>query len=255
MNKQSLYRLPRAYDVLFSYRDYDKEVGFLLDQFGDSAGRRPATIMDFACGAANHLAAARGECSKGYGIDISEEMIEYANSRHHGLDLRVGSMIDSIFLDRSVDLAFCLLESFSYLYDYSDLNSHLKHVHGLLSPDGVYIIECANPAESIRTLDNGSVEPIEWSMRDADSDYTIRWNLLDVDPYSQIDTIEVTVTHKQANRVQEYAETLRHRFWHLCELEHFLTRYFSVVKQFGALDVDAPFERKSEKLVYVLERK
>jgi SAM-dependent methyltransferase len=253
--QKNLYELPECYDVLFSYRDFRSDAAFLREQCRTHLGREPASVVDFACGAANHLGVLSETCNECFGIDSSPSMIEYARAKYPDLTLKVASFLDASPVETTVDLAICLLESFCYIYDYEQLERHLQMVHDTLTEGGIYVVECANPAESVRSIDCEPSDPISWSMTSENTRYETRWSLRETDPIAQIDTISVSVSKIAADRTTDYEESLRHRFWLANELELFLGKYFTICGRHGALDAEAPFSAPAEKLVYVLQRR
>src|SRR3989338_8584108 len=82
-----LYReLADVYDLLYSYRDYDKEVDFLV---GELPRTESPWILDVACGTGSHLQSLRRKIPKASlsGIDLNEDMLKVASTK--GLEARL----------------------------------------------------------------------------------------------------------------------------------------------------------------------
>ena len=82
MTSSSVYGNPRAYDLLFSYRDYPKEIATLVQWYTVATGadRAPGSVLELACGPARHAVEFSRNSIQVTGLDLSQEMCAYAES-------------------------------------------------------------------------------------------------------------------------------------------------------------------------------
>ncbi len=160
------YSLPLIYDIAFGDRDVPGEVDFLLNAAEIHFGSPIISAIELACGPGAHFREMAKTGILSDGMDLSPEMVEYANELISAADLsptpRVGISTCSAYqgdmrtwrADRQYDLAYCLLVSFAHLLTNDDILAHFNTVADLLSRRGIYIISHAHPRDFY-----GSAEP------------------------------------------------------------------------------------------------
>lgn len=145
------YRFPLYYDIVYD-GDTRKEADFLeavLARHGPAevARRRPARILEPACGTGRLLIelARRGHHATGF--DLSPEMVAYgqARSRQEPADIRrrlriVRGRMESFRLRGPFHLSFCLLSTFKYLLTEEHAHAHLQRVARVLSRGGLCVL-------------------------------------------------------------------------------------------------------------------
>jgi ubiquinone/menaquinone biosynthesis C-methylase UbiE len=81
VRKRALYsQLVRYYDRIYWWKDYSKEVDFLVEAFR-RFGIRGRRVLEVACGTGNH---SRLLVERGYevtGVDVSDDMLRIARSK------------------------------------------------------------------------------------------------------------------------------------------------------------------------------
>lgn len=236
----SAYSLPLIYDIAFGDRNVTGEVDFLLNAAEIHFGEPVTSAIELACGPGAHFRQMARTGIISDGMDLSPEMVEYANelipdnylSPRPGVgsqvDLsssnlcptpRVGSSTCSAYQEdmrnwrapRQYDLAYCLLVSFAHLLTNDDILAHFNTVAELLSPRGIYIISHAHPRDFY-----GSTEPSVERTWIAERDgITVEtdWGGENqtFDPLTEIDklTISYTVTSEGNSERFESRERLR----------------------------------------------
>jgi SAM-dependent methyltransferase len=131
--------LAKYYDLLYSWKDYDKECRVIIDlikRFKASAG---TSLLDVGCGTGKHVQrlAEEFEC---VGMDVSEAMLTLARRQARGVEFVKGDMVD-FDLQRKFDVVLCLFSSIGYVRTYSRLGRTLWNIGRHLRDGGVVIIE------------------------------------------------------------------------------------------------------------------
>ena len=148
MEHPEIYGAPAFYEIAFSYRDVPGQCDFLAALYALATGRKPASVLELACGPAVH---AREFARRGLGVlglDLALEMVAYAAERlgEHG-HVMLGDMAD-FTVNAPVDLAFTLLDSLPYLTTNEELTSHFRCVRHALRKGGVYVAELRHPSDA-----------------------------------------------------------------------------------------------------------
>lgn len=146
------YEHPRWYDILHAQGTAGEVRGLetIARNWCGWDGHRPLTLFEPACGTARHLrlAAARGH--RVYGLDRAEPMLAFAREAMARRQL-TGTLLnaDMVAFDagtlglhraKSIDLAFCPINSIRHLASDGDVIGHLRSTLSLLSPHGVYAV-------------------------------------------------------------------------------------------------------------------
>lgn len=141
--------IARVYDNLNKEIDYSKWADFIEKCFKKYLKKRPALVLDLACGTGSmtyELA------QRGYdmiGIDGSAEMLSEAYSRGTSVGnnniLYLHQDMRSFELYGSVDAVTCCLDSLNYLTGDGDLKKCFLTVHNYLEPDGLFLFDMNTP--------------------------------------------------------------------------------------------------------------
>lgn len=195
----------RLYQKAFAYRDIEKECNFLLKAGALVSARNPVKFLEIASGPSEHaiwFGAKDGLNS--HALDLSCEMIELAEIAAIAASSRVSfhklDMVDFDLSEGNFDLAYCLIDSISYITSQSDFLQHLTSVRKALRPGGTYIIETLHP----KTVLNGEKTTItEWTTDLGDEgNLTIRFgsNKDELDPITQVRPVEVQAVENHPQR-------------------------------------------------------
>jgi SAM-dependent methyltransferase len=210
----SAYSLPLIYDIAFGDRNVEGEIDFLLNAAEINFGQPIGSAVELACGPGQHFRATARTGIVSDGVDLSPEMVEYANeliardklsaAAHQG-DMR------NWRAPRKYDLAYCLLVSFAHLLSNDDILAHFNCVADLLSPRGIYIISHAHPRDFYGSVEP-SIERIWVAERDGitvETDWGGEHQTFD--PITEVDelTISYTVTSDGNSERFESRERLR----------------------------------------------
>jgi len=115
--------LAKMYDLLYSYRDYGKEVDFLI---GNLPSGDNASFLDVACGTGVHLKAIRERLPEARleGLDLNQGMLNVAEGKSLGASLTRADM-RNFNLGRNFDIVYCLSSSIQYNLSEGDLGKSI----------------------------------------------------------------------------------------------------------------------------------
>ncbi|MDO8434060.1 MAG: class I SAM-dependent methyltransferase [Candidatus Binatus sp.] len=127
------------YDAIYSWKDYAKEAQLLLEfiaRHRKSTGNR---LLDVACGTGAHIAFLKDAFSI-EGLDLDDNMLAIARSKHPELVFHHGDMIDFDLPDK-FDVVVCLFSAIGYVRKPALLNKAIANMARHLVPGGVLIVE------------------------------------------------------------------------------------------------------------------
>ena len=119
-----LYRKPELYEIVCPDPD-ETTPKLCLRLFNRYLGRLPSSILDVACGTGRDLAVLARHCSDCVGIDISQEMIQFASSQRPNVRFLVADM-RSCRLARTFDALLCLGSAFMYALTDQEVDNTLE---------------------------------------------------------------------------------------------------------------------------------
>jgi len=137
-------RFAKYYDLVYADLPYEADCDFLESVFRKFLPKRPASVLDVACGTGPH-AVILGR--RGYavtGLDLSPGQLRLARAKVRGTRLPVAFVrgdIRRFDLGRSFDAAVCMFGGFGYLLSDRDVLAHFRSVRRHLGPRGVYVFE------------------------------------------------------------------------------------------------------------------
>jgi SAM-dependent methyltransferase len=145
------------YDAIYRAQGKDyaaeaRKICALIEQYKKSEG---TSLLDLACGTGNHISYLQ-EKFRVEGLDISEEMIEIAQTKFPGIPFHIADMVD-FEIGKSFDVIACLFSALGYVATYPRLAQTLRTIASHLRPGGVSIIE---PWFGPGILDIGKVHAI-----------------------------------------------------------------------------------------------
>ena len=130
------------YDSLTYDVEYEKRADYLEEIFKKHFSGKPELVCELGCGTGtmcNILA------DRGYdmiGIDMSESMLDVAMQKSVGKNiLYLNQDMREFELYGTVDVIICLLDSFNYITDISDLEKIFALCKNYLNPDGLLIFD------------------------------------------------------------------------------------------------------------------
>jgi len=183
MSSPEFYRNALAYDIAFSDRNFSQECDFLewcLRTFG-AVSPHARSFVELACGPARHAQEFAKRGWRGVGVDLSADMVEYAQEcaarANTNIELAQADICD-YQLTRPVALAANLMESLSHLVTNEQVVQHLRAVAANLVDGGIFVIEMAHPS----TLGRDNL-PNTWTSRSTDT------LLFEHAPFTKVDVL------------------------------------------------------------------
>src|SRR3990172_4850474 len=138
-------RFARYYDAIYrDIVDYPGSCDFLEALFRKFAERKPASVLDLACGTGSHalILAQRGYAVTG--LDRFREMLRAARAKartiRHPLTFLQRDMA-RFDVHRRFGAAICMFGGLGYLPTARAFASHLASVRRSLPPRGIYVFE------------------------------------------------------------------------------------------------------------------
>jgi SAM-dependent methyltransferase len=128
-----------VYDAIYSHKDYSREAAQLDAVIKQHARLTPTTLLEVGSGTGNFVAAFQRHY-RYEGLDISEEMLAVARSKHPTVTFHRADMSD-FDLRRSFDVVACLFSSVGYVGTVAKLQSAVGCMARHLRPGGVLLIE------------------------------------------------------------------------------------------------------------------
>lgn len=147
-SRESYNKIASEYDNTLEGRFTERFKELLLEEL---TVKSESTVLDVACGNGTLLKMISNKYFiKGYGIDISDKMIEYARKRHPDMNFSVSVCDKTPFNDGMFDI---ITVSAAY-HHFPDVKAFAKEAARILKPQGmIYIAEVYYPF-FLRTLFN-----------------------------------------------------------------------------------------------------
>ena len=126
------------------YHGSDHEVPRLCERLAvRHRGAPVGSVLDIGCGTGRDLSYLSSRIPDCVGVDVQEQMVEYARCRHAHLDFRVGDLRD-LDLGRQFDLIVCLGFGINYLLTNADLELGVAAFARHARPGSLLIVETIN---------------------------------------------------------------------------------------------------------------
>lgn len=129
------------YKYLYKYYDEllnDEEI--LKQWINDSLLIKPSSILDLACGSGNASIIYHDLGYNVTGIDLSESMIRYAQSKNPNIEYHILNMIN-FNLNHTYDLVVCFMDSINYLTNINDIKQTFINVYNHLNDKGLFMFD------------------------------------------------------------------------------------------------------------------
>jgi SAM-dependent methyltransferase len=102
------------YNVIYADKPYADEARFVVERLEAALGRRPATLLDLACGTGRHAAEFAAMGIEVTGVDINEELLTQAREQLPGAEFVAQDMTDLDLGGARFDAITCLFDSIGY---------------------------------------------------------------------------------------------------------------------------------------------
>ena len=237
------------YDRLTDDVGYQKRTEYLLELFS-RFDRKPALLLDLACGTGGFSNCFAQKGVQVIGVDISPDMLCKAreNSADLGLDvLYLCQDMTELDLFGTVDGAVCCLDSLNHLTDYEDLCAAVSKVSLFLEKDRLFIFDVNSVYKHREVLGNNTF------VSDEEDIYLVWQNEYDEDEK----TVDISLDFFEKsgedcyNRTTEY---ITERAYTENELSAAIEAAgLEIVGVFGDMGVLPPSENE-ERLIYVTRK-
>ena len=140
MNRQTIFKsLAKHYDLLYSWKDYKKEVGTIRELIRAHKKSAGNDLLEVACGTGKHAELLQNDFSI-VATDLNEDMLRIARARCKRVSF-VRADMANLELGRQFDVVLCLFSSIGYVRTRTRLRKTLFNFARHLKCGGVAIIE------------------------------------------------------------------------------------------------------------------
>ena len=137
----------RYYDLMYQDKDYAGEAQF-IQRLIQTHAPATTTILELGCGTGNHAMLLAKEGYQVHGVDLSQEMLGYANERCARLSPALATKLQfsqgdlrQVRLDRQFDVVLSLFHVISYQTNNEDLLAAFETAKAHLVPGGILIFD------------------------------------------------------------------------------------------------------------------
>ena len=219
---------------------------------------RPRPCWKLACGPGYHARAFAGRGVRAVGLDLREEMIEFARAHAPGatgVQWLAGDM-RNFQLPAPVDVALSMFDAIDCLLTNEEIVQHFRAVAANLTPGGLYVLENTHP----RDCAPYHYGDFQYRGERDGCEVTIRWatNRPVVDALTQVIAPQVEMSIRENGRTTVLSDQARERFLAPQELRALadLSGAFETAKWYGDFDLRQPFDSTSaaRRMIVVLQK-
>lgn len=139
MSEKMYNELAKYTDLLYTSKDYKKEVDFILKRIKRHK-IRGNVLIDVACGSGNHSKIFQKKGYKTYGVDLNEGMLKLAKKNVPNIKL-FNQDLRKLNLKVKADAIICMFNSINYNYGYNQFKSTLKRFYNQLGKEGIVVFD------------------------------------------------------------------------------------------------------------------
>lgn len=221
----------KYYDLIYQNKDYEKEVDFLEEIFGES---KPKKILEVGCGTGNYTKILFERGYKITGVDLSEDMLKIA--REKCACKFIEGDIRDISLNEKFDASIAMFAVMGYITKNSEITKALNNIHQCLKPNGIFIFDVWNGLAVMRILPEQRIKEVE-----NNKVRIIRIAIPTLNSFEHICEVnyKLLVLNKKNNLTNEINEEHIVRFYFPQEIKHYLEDTgFEVLKICPFLDLN-----------------
>ena len=221
------------YDLIYKDKDYEREVGFIEEIFGESKPK-PKKILEVGCGTGSYT---KILLERGYevtAVDISEDMLKIASEKC-ACKLIKGDIRD-ITINEKFDACIAMFAVMGYITENSDIIKALNNIHKHLKPNGIFIFDVWNGLAVMRLLPEQRMKEME-----NDKIKIVRVAIPNLRAFEHICEVnyKMLILNKGDNTVDEINEKHVVRFYFPQEITHYLEQAgFEVLKICPFMDLN-----------------
>jgi len=232
-------RLAKYYDLIYDYKDYEKETDFIEKIFKKFSLFKPRRILDLGCGTGGHIIPLT---KRGYvcvGVDLSKAMIRLAKEkavaqRLKNLEFKVASMHD-FKVPGSFDGVISMSSAICFLHTYKYFRAALEKIRFCLKEGGLLIFDFWNGLVVINQY-----SPTKVALRRRKNIELVRISETKLDFLKQQAKVKIKVNIiKDKRLIDDFEDEHVVRFYFLDEMRNYLENNgFQVLHfcPFGKLD-------------------
>ena len=238
----------KYYDSLMSDVDYKKRAEYLLGLFC-RFGKKPALLLDLACGTGNISAEFAKSGISVIGVDASEEMLSVAQNKaiEQGLDiLYLCQKAEELDLYGTVDGAVCCLDSLNHITDYNDFRKTILKVSLFLEKGSIFIFDMNTVYKHEHILADNSF------VYEKENIYCVWQNSY----RKEKSTTQITLDffEKQKNEYQRFTETFSERAYTESEILSALKKANLKVEAVYGDMTETPAKKDEQRQIYVTRK-
>jgi len=148
------------YDLIYKDKDYEKEVDFIENIFGESKPK-PKRILELGCGTGSYT---KILLERGYevtAVDISEDMLKIASEKCACKFIK--GDIRTVSINEKFDACIAMFAVMGYITENSDIIKALNNIrrHLNLKPNGIFIFDVWNGLAVMRNLPEQRMKEVE----------------------------------------------------------------------------------------------
>ncbi|MCK4733817.1 MAG: class I SAM-dependent methyltransferase [Methanophagales archaeon] len=223
------------YDLIYKDKDYETEVDFIEDIFGEFIGAsNPKNILEVGCGTGNYT---KILVDRGYevtAVDVSEDMLKLASEK---CDCEViKGDISEITINDKFDTCIAMFAVMGYITENADIIKALNNIHKHLKPNGIFVFDVWNGLAVLRLLPEQRLKEVE-----SDEILITRFAVPNLKAFDHICEVnyKLIIQNKRDTKLKEINEKHVMRFYFPQELKYYLENAgFEVLKICPFLDLN-----------------
>lgn len=258
---EQIFEHPRLYDLAFGFRNVKVQCDGILALARRYGVASPASVVELACGPANHLRELARRGLRAYGVDNNREMLAYAASlaKRDGVAIHfVRADIRTFRLPKRVDFGMCLFDSFCHCASDEDAIATLRAAGAAIRPGGLLILELTHPADFFGKEPKRAVS--RWTQTYEDVVVTTHLAHTRSDPISEthVPSLTIDARYRDGRPPKKIVDQLFYRMWLPSGIRHVAraSGCFDAVGWHGDINPAIPLDMRDQawQMVVVLRR-
>lgn len=225
------------YDLIYKDKDYEKEVDFIEDIFGEFIGEsKPKKILEVGCGTGNYT---KIMVDRGYevtAVDVSEDMLKLASEKCDCECKFIKGDIGDITINEKFDTCIAMFAVMGYITENTEIIRALNNIRRLLKPNAIFVFDVWNGLAVLRRLPEQRLKEVE-----NDELKIIRFAVPYLRAFEHICEVnyKLIIQNKRDSKLKEINEKHVMRFYFPQELKYYLENAgFKVLKIRPFLDLN-----------------